>query len=937
MEAAMFDPDLVRRINAGRCFAFVGTGPSAEIGYPSWKTLAERVRDRVLEVKPEGDTESYDQFLATGNLPAVFRQAELDLGSRDPLVSIVKAALQPSPHQVRHPIYEYLAKWPFACYLTTNYDDELQKHLAIAGHHFQVIQNRQSDLAMLRDGVSHLIVKIHSDLEHPQDVVLTSLDYDRILTSPEGAYIRDKLRQVFEIFNVLIIGHSMTDPDLQLALATAKHTASPLHPIYMFLADATFGQVREFHEQYNIRLIPYKNTDGLHHKLHIMIGVADHFICRRDAVPPSATEVTEDEIHAATSLLIFRRLRTLASDEPIHELLSPLILSALASSEKPLSLSDIVEERTIAPLAQAHDLTASIQQCLEKLMENGQVSLSGEQFIVTSRGRREFNTVVSQRQLEEEQAYGQFRLELKKRLSKISEQDTKLAVEALRASLINAFRSRGLAMANVIVAEQSIGANELHDLFREFSMQAAQFDDLEVRAAFMEAAHAFLVKPNEPQKNYLASISQGFFLYHMAGLDPTCGKIRRDLFENTCWFLDSSVLIPLLAVGSHNHAYAKDLFKRLDAVNAMLFTTVKLLQEVWKHLDWAVTFVKNQSIESPEFLAAARVQEGYKQNLFIDGYIRMSADGAIGTFQDYLDEVAPAGLTQELLAKVCERYEVHALRVSEIDGFDQGDWGEIESLKDDLAKVRSDRGTFRGEFQVEAEAEILGIIYNVRQKKYRLPGDIDPTRNVYFVSQSLILDVVSQRSKVLTWTPEAVYRYVCSLSSAALDPDLLQQCMLHEYFYAGVSFIDKSRYLKFFGPSINQSRIAYQEQVDKYLQETEQTHRRQEFDEEFDRIPDLEKPFFVAQMGWQLARTAEKKSADLRRQAEAKASTAEQRARTAEARAKAAEDKARVAHKKEIKAQQEANRLRNLQDPKHLRKRERQAKKRVRRKRKKKR
>jgi len=931
----MFDPDLVRRINAGRCFAFVGTGPSAEIGYPSWKTLAERVRDRVLEIKPEADTESYGQFFLNGNLPAVFRQAEVDLESRDLLISIVKEALQPRQHQVRHPIYEYLAKWPFACYLTTNYDDELQKYLAIAGHHFQVVQNRQNDLAMLRDGVSHLIVKIHSDLDHPQDVVLTSLDYDRVLTSPEGAYIRDKLRQVFEMFNVLIIGHSMTDQDLQLVIATAKHTASPLHPIYMLLSDSTPGQIREFREQYNIRLIPYKNIDGSHHRLRIMIGVADHFICSRDAAPSAVPESTEDEIRAATSLLFFRRLRKVASDEPAHELLGPLVLGALSDSRKPLSLSEIVDARAISPLSKAHDMTSGIQKCLERLIEDGHVSLKEDKFLATAQGQKEFEAAVSQRQLEEEQAYGQFRLELRRILPSISEQDTNLAVDALRDALVNAFRSRGLAMANVIVAEQSIGANELHDLFREFSEQAARFDDLEVRAAFMEAAHAFLVQPNEPQKNYLASISQGFFLYHMAGLDPTCGSIRRNLFADTCWFLDSSVLIPLLAVGSHNHEYAKDLFQRLEDVNARLFTTVKLLQEVWKHLDWAVAFVKNQSIESPEFLAAARIKEGYKQNLFIDGYIRLAADGVIGTFQDYLDKVAPAGLTQELLATVCDKYGVHALCISEIEGFDQQDWGEIEFLKDDLERARREKGTFRSEFQVEAEAEVLEIIRNIRKSKYRLSDDIDPSRNVYFVSQSRSLDMVSQESKVLTWTPEAVYRYVCSLSGAALDPNLLQQCMLHEYFYAGVSFIDKSRYLKFFGPSVSQARIAYEEQVDKYLQETEQTHRRQEFDEEFDRIPDLEKPFFVAQMGWQLARTAEKKAADVTRHAEARATRAEERARTAEARIKAAEAEAKAARKKEITAQQEIRRLRNLRDPKHLRKRERQAKKRAKRKRKK--
>jgi hypothetical protein len=172
--------------------------------------------------------------------------------------------------------------------------------------------------------------------------------------------------------------------------------------------------------------------------------------------------------------------------------------------------------------------------------------------------------------------------------------------------------------------------------------------------------------------------------------------------------------------------------------------------------------------------------------------------------------------------------------------------------------------------------------------------------------------------------------------------------MLHEYFYAGVSFIDKARYLKFFGPAISQAKISYREQVDKYLQETEQVHRRKDLDEEFDRTPDLQKPFFVAQMGWGVARTAERKAKDaVQREETAKAKAqqqvagveavatkriaeAEERVQAATAQAKAAREDAEAARKAKIRAEQEAGRLRNLQNPKHARKRLRQAKKRAR-------
>jgi len=280
-----------------------------------------------------------------GNLPAVFSEAEVDLGDRETLVSLVKELLRSSVHQVQHPVYEFLTKWPFACYLTTNYDDELQRHLVAIGKHYQVIQNTRADLGLLRDNVDHLIVKIHSDLEHPQDVILTSSDYVRVSSSPDGAYLRDKLRQVFEMFDIVIVGHSMKDPDLKLILQAAKNTASAIHPIYMILANATRGEVREFREHYNIRLISYRDHDGTHSQLRGMIRVADRFICPREAHVPTGIEVTDEEIKAATSLLIFRRVRAIAQDEPIDGMLGPVLLSVLSQGKKPLSLGAIVTRR----------------------------------------------------------------------------------------------------------------------------------------------------------------------------------------------------------------------------------------------------------------------------------------------------------------------------------------------------------------------------------------------------------------------------------------------------------------------------------------------------------------------------------------------------------------------------------------------------------------
>ena len=218
----MFDADLIRKINLRRCFVLVGSGPSSEIGYPNWHDFTSRIWTEVLQFKVDADQESFDKFLKQRDYPSALRHAEFEFGSREKLVAAAEKSLTRTNRDVPHPIYEYLAKWPFACYLTTNYDDEIFRYLKTIGCHFQTLSNSVEDLAHLRDGVEGLIVKLHADFSTPSRVVLTSLDYDQLITSPANDPFRARVRQIFETFNILVVGHSMTDPDLQLISTSAQ-------------------------------------------------------------------------------------------------------------------------------------------------------------------------------------------------------------------------------------------------------------------------------------------------------------------------------------------------------------------------------------------------------------------------------------------------------------------------------------------------------------------------------------------------------------------------------------------------------------------------------------------------------------------------------------------------------------------------------------------
>ena len=916
------DHRLVHKINTGHCFAFIGSGPSTEVGYPTWKKLAE---DTYTQLQMRGlvlDTDSYNTYLQNKHYPELFRLAERDAGGRDNLIGII-STLMNIPEGQKRGIYDFLVKWPFACYLTTNYDDELHRRLANNGHHYTVMQNTIDDFSTLRHDSSRKIIKLHGDLQHPDQLVLTSRDYQKFTSHDSGKYFRDKLRAIFETFDVVIIGYSLSDCDLALILETAQQSASPMHPVFMFLANVTLAQEKEYFEKYNIVINSYDLVEGRHNQLTRLLALIDKFISPRNQNPNSLAErPSADESAVAIALLIFRRLQNLQINNTTApaEYLGPLILSALVDMpQMGKSLDQILSREPLDIIAKDNPevIREAAQMALLVLEKEGLVIHKNGLYSSTTIGLARFTEIVKLREIEEDQAYGQFAIRLKSLIPELTPNDEQQLMEKLKNTIVAVFRSRGLKLASGIFAGQSISPDDLSDIFRAVSDVASSIENFDLRASFIEAARDLIVQPTPEQKKYLASLSQGYFLYHITGLDPLCTKVRRELFHRTVWFIDSSVLLPLLAEGCHNHAYAFDLFERLRALNAIVYTTEMLADEVWQHLRWAISFVQSHQITSLEFMLAATVNGSYKQNLFLDGFVNLASEGRIVDFEEYLELICPNGCSSEIIKEKITTIGIRITRLSELSGFNQVDFGDLNEIAENVKNERLSRDTYRSELQVNAEAEVFKIIQGLRNKQYQLPDLLDFTR-CYFVSQSHILNAISETETVTTWTQEALYRYLTALPGEKTDPDLLQQCMINTYYSSGISFIDETRYLKYFGPAIDIARIKYEEEKEKYVETMEKIHVR-DIDDAFTKTPDLEKPYFVIQMAWQEAEKHERKAEEANRRAsEAKL----------ELQKLKAVKEITLKIKKERRELHEAQYLKNLSDPKRQKQLRRRAKRR---------
>jgi hypothetical protein len=917
----MFDPRLIREINRRNCLLLIGSGPSTEVGFSSWALLARSVYEEVKRLGKISDDAGYQKYLAEQKYPEMFAIAERDLGDRASLVSMLQHFLEPRKKHPAH-IYGILANWPIPIYMTTNWDDEILNALGKEKVFFKTVWNTKADFSKWRAGTDNIIVKLHSDLAHPETAVITSRDYQIFSTDGSFEYFRAKLRAVFEMFNVLIIGHSLSDYDLSLVLQIAKSTSSPEHPLYLVAADMTRSDEIELFQKFNIVVIPYKNPDGTHSRLRRLLCIVNKFVKPRyRRLDIQETTYSDEEIEAAQSLLIYRRVHNLTQESTggIHHF-DPLVLNALFQvSDNGVDPADLFTLPPLSTIVKNDEIKTAVEASLQLLQEEGLIAKDGKLKLLEA-GTKRVMVMRSEKEMTEEQAYGQFILDLKSELGSNPEEKDEVFVDLLKDTIVKVFKQRGLAIANSIFADQSISERELSDIFEALSNAATVFHDEDASVAFIAAAQKFVLESSTAQLKYLTSLSQGYFLFHLLGLDPKCAKIRHNILQNTVWWCDASTLLPLLAAGSRNNEYAKDLFRRLRELNVRVVTTTKFLSEIHRHILWAHRFFEEEDTSSPVFLQAALLKSSFKQNLFLEGFIRLAAEGAVGTPADYLNSVFPDGWESQQLRRLLQGLGISVIELHELEGYAIADHGTIQELTEQVKDERIRGDSYKGWNQVDAEGEILFIIRSLRSGRYKSPVTNQVDR-AYFLSQSLVLDRVAEKNEGLTWTPEALYRYLIALPGETPDDGLLHQCMLQEYYVSGIVLIDKQRYRHFFGPAINAAKISYAAEEAQYLREYPQASAAA-LRESFDKTPDLEKPFFVTQMGWKAAR-----------QAAARAESATRRAVESEAELKRVRAAAETGalQKQLARLEQSEAEARHGKDPKYLRKKLRQAKKRQRR------
>ena len=201
-----FLQEYIKAIRDGNAALFAGAGLSRPSGFVDWKELLRPLAEDIgLNIEDEHDLTLVAQYIQneSGNR-SVISKSIMDTFNREVNLN----------DNVR-----ILTRLPIETYWTTNYDSLIEDGLREANRNPDVkIEYKQlSNTKRDRDAI---VYKMHGDVEHPADAVLTKDDYVKYDIS--YPFFRKVLQGDLISKTFLFIGFSFEDPNLDYVLSQTR-------------------------------------------------------------------------------------------------------------------------------------------------------------------------------------------------------------------------------------------------------------------------------------------------------------------------------------------------------------------------------------------------------------------------------------------------------------------------------------------------------------------------------------------------------------------------------------------------------------------------------------------------------------------------------------------------------------------------------------------
>lgn len=816
------DRFLIEYLKSGRAWVLVGSGPSTEMGYPSWSKLAEVAISTVKAERAGHATASLDVAFRHQDFPGVFEQAQQILGAPR-LLQALHAEMKPSRSA---DIYKLICRWPVSVYLTTNYDDELQTQLAELRETYIPYLNSEDHMAYLSTDLQGAIFKLHGDLRSEKGLILTKGQYDAISKSHTWDYWRTKMTSVFQMMPVIVIGHSLSDRNFQHVLEAAKKGAGVHRPVCWIAPDVDTQEARNYLEEYRIRVVSYDNRDGDHANLRRLIEHISDFVPPRTAVriAEDSPRDTAEPNAAAAGFFVFNSLAARAEYEQKRiEILIAAIQAAIPNLAPhgtfdigtALQLAGWPEDTPLAAAVEAEIGQAAVTQGLLARRE-GRYALTEHAQTLAGDNRRAF-----------EHSRGRFLSAVTRRIRRDfpaldSERATALAHD-IEGKLTVYFKEGGLTLASILFARDPGGQSHLVPIsvLHFMNEASAAYGNLLERQAFITTSLGAFTQAGSAERDYLGRIAQGFFGFHALGAFGDVAVERLRQAKGTVWLLDSNVQISALAIGALMCDMWRESFRRLKKEQIRFFTTERLFDETREHWWFGDRMVQQHGPVSRQVIAAALGEPPFRRsNLFLQGFTRWQAAGNPADWESYSFQVFGArNPTPEDIKKRLGELGVEVVPLADWPGFSDTDLTERDEYTQQIAHLRRRRVREAESYDEERqrdhykkalpEGEALHIVRRERHGKYFMLSDRGVGAPAWFISDTSILNLIENGVRI-TWQPEAFLKFATTLSGGegSRAAERAFEILLWGLAQTGLSLLDEKTAAKVLGGVIDEATLS---------------------------------------------------------------------------------------------------------------------------------
>jgi len=823
----MIDDILVDYLKSGNACLLIGSGPSIQMGYPTWQELAKKALTTAKQESEEKDFGAMEDAIGRGDYPRVFEEAKRLLGAKR-LLKCLEESMCPKRDGE---IYKLLAQWPIPIYLTTNYDDEIQKQLAKVGEAYLPFNNSADHMSHLLPDFAGGIFKLHGDLKSEQGLILTTSEYKDIHFGDGWAYWRTKMTSICQTMPMIIVGHSLSDPNIRHVLEVAQKGSGAVRPVCWIAPDVSISQRREYLDKYRIRVITYSNRDGEHRNLLTLIKTLSQFIPPRTSITasPGLVKKVKDNLGkeiAAPGFYVFNKMLGAADyDKKREDILFAIIQSVVPLfGDREFTVSQAFES---AGWPADNMLPVELQnELLRKLADQGIVEATTKtKCRFTARALRE-NRVTQDEFLHLKKRFTlAVELRIRRDFPEIGE--TLKMAENIEASLALYFREGGLSLSTKLFDTHDSSVPMSQSVAKFINERCVIYDDALSRQAFSAVSLSLFTQPELLEKEYLGRISQGYFAFHALGVFGDVAVERLKHAREVVWIVDSSVLIPLVAKSAPTNTSFGQCFQTLKRNRVRAFTTMKLFVEAWNHFYFAKRLIEDKGACSPELLLAAKGSAPYqKSNQFLEGFIGWQAEGNPCDWDRYLLAImGEVNITQESFVRVLAEFGVEVVGFDSWPGFSDADFSVredyVRKIVDYMHKVGMSASLpENGEDKnsptewetrkADPEAEALVVVAHERIGKFHMLSAEAVKSSAWFISHTSILNALFPGETRVTWQPDAFLSFVATLSMVS-DKKIAAvsafETILWGIAQSGLSVISDKMVAGVFGGAIDQATI----------------------------------------------------------------------------------------------------------------------------------